>query len=232
MDALWGTSYEHYPPSKFLTTPFNNDWSSSIIASLDPVAIESVCLDIMQKEFTVEDPGADPPREVYVRFSAVDDYLHQAASSDWWPEGVTYDPDNTGSPIGSLGVHEHWNNTSDMEYSRDLETGSGIELVKSFHEQASSLIKRTVPGNINIYPNPCKGHTNIYIDLEKSARVSVEIYTSSGARLLVKYMGNLIAGAYEIPIITEGFTQGVYFCRLNVYYNSEINTITKKLVID
>jgi hypothetical protein len=29
--------------------------------------------------------------------------------------GITYDPDNTGSPIGSLGVHEHWNNTADME---------------------------------------------------------------------------------------------------------------------
>lgn len=232
MDALWGTSYEHYPPSKFVTAPFNNDWSSSIIASLDPVAIESVCLDIMQKEFQVEDPDADPPREVYVRFDAIDDYLHQAASSDWWPSGVTYDPDNTGSPIGSLGVHEHWNNTSDMEYSRNLETGSGIELIKSFHEQASSVITRTVPGDMQLYPNPCKGYTNVNIDLENGARVSVELYTSSGDRLLVKYMGNLTAGAHKIHLVTEGFMPGVYLCRMNVVSNSTINTFTRKLVID
>jgi hypothetical protein len=232
MDALWGTSYEHYPPTKFQTAPFNNDWSSSIIASLDPVAIESVCLDIMQKEFQVEDLDADPPREIYVQFSAVDDYLHQAASSDWWPAGITYDPDNTGSPIGSLGVHEHWNNTSDMEYTRNLETGSGIELVKSFHGEGSSILTRSVSDKIKLYPNPCKGLTYAYIELDEASRVWVEIYTSSGNRLLVKYMGRLNAGDHEIPLVTEGFNPGVYFCKLNVEVNSAINTTTRKLLVD
>jgi len=79
MDGLWGTSEEHLPPTKFQTAPFNNHWSSSILASFDPIAIESVCLDILQKEFQVEDPGADPPRYTFVHWGAIDDYLHQAA---------------------------------------------------------------------------------------------------------------------------------------------------------
>ena len=44
--------------------------------------------------------------------------------------GLFYDPNNTGTPIGSLGTHEHWNNAASMQYSRNLSpTGAGIELV-------------------------------------------------------------------------------------------------------
>ena len=128
-DFLWGTSYEHDPPVKFRSAPFHDDWSSSVLVSLDPVAVASVALDILQEEFRVEDLTTTPPRYTYVRFGGMDDYLHQAASSDWWPEGITYDPENDGTPIESLGVHEHWNNPSDRQYSRNLGTGDGIELV-------------------------------------------------------------------------------------------------------
>jgi len=31
--------------------------------------------------------------------------------------------------LGSLGVHEHWNNAADKKYSRNLGKGAGIELV-------------------------------------------------------------------------------------------------------
>ena len=34
-----------------------------------------------------------------------------------------------GVRLGSLGVHEHWNNPSDRKYSRNLGMGAGIELV-------------------------------------------------------------------------------------------------------
>jgi len=231
MDALWGTSEEHLPPAKFQTAPFNNDWSSSVIASFDPVAIESVCLDIMQKEFQVEDLTADPPRYTFVHWDAVDDYLHQAASSEWWPEGKIYDPDNTGSPMESLGAHEHWNNTDDMEYTHNLETGDGIELVKSFHEP-TSVRKNAVSYKIQLYPNPANGLTNIYFELDEASKVSVEVYTSSGNRLLIKYLGRLNAGVHEVPVDTDGFNPGVYFCKVYIDINSVINTTTKKLLVN
>lgn len=63
----------------------------------------------MQKEFTEENLTVNPPRLIYVQYDGVDDYLHQAASSDWWPEGFIYDPDNSRTPIQSLGTHERCN---------------------------------------------------------------------------------------------------------------------------
>jgi hypothetical protein len=43
-----------------------------------------------------------------------------------------YDPDHKGNVtrLQSLGVHEHWNNPVDKQYSRNLGTGKGIELIK------------------------------------------------------------------------------------------------------
>ena len=31
----------------------------------------------------------------------VDDYLHQAADAENWPEDIFYDPDNSGKPGGA-----------------------------------------------------------------------------------------------------------------------------------
>ncbi|MBN2105488.1 hypothetical protein JW835_15725, partial [bacterium] len=36
-----------------------------------------------------------------------------------------------GTRLSSLGVHEHWNNAADKQYSRNLGTGEGIELIHS-----------------------------------------------------------------------------------------------------
>jgi hypothetical protein len=44
-------------------------------------------------------------------------------------EGISYDPDNNGNPLPSLGVHEHWNNSADKQYTINLVNPSGIELV-------------------------------------------------------------------------------------------------------
>ncbi|MCB9247276.1 MAG: DUF362 domain-containing protein [Ignavibacteriales bacterium] len=135
MDALWGTHHELANPHKWQMAPFNNDWTSSVIASFDPVAIESVGYDFVRNEFTRE---RYPEGFVFyngdvletIQADGVCDYLRQAADSSNWPEGIQYDPENDGTLIGSLGTHEHWNNETDKEYSKNLGTGDGIELVK------------------------------------------------------------------------------------------------------
>ncbi|MFC1570040.1 DUF362 domain-containing protein, partial [bacterium] len=185
MDGLWATSYEHQKPQKFETAPFNNDWCSSLLFSLDPVAIESVCLEILQKEFKEEDQSANPVRWAYVQWEGIDDYLHQAASSDWWPEGITYDPDETGSPIPSLGVHEHWNNEEDMQYSRNLGSGEGIELVKLFQTTAVETHSEMVEKYdlSNAYPNPFNPQTNIRFELAENAFVMLDVFNIQGQRV-------------------------------------------------
>jgi len=59
----------------------------------------------------------------------VDNYLHEAAQAGNPPSGSVYDPGRAGSRLASLGVHEHWNNAVDKQYSRNLGKSEGIELV-------------------------------------------------------------------------------------------------------
>jgi hypothetical protein len=231
IDALWATSYEHQAPQKFQTAPFNNDWTSSIIASLDPVAIESVCLDILQKEFTVENLGVNPPRYLYCRFDGVDDYLHQAASSDYWPEGISYDPNNTGSPIGSLGVHEHWNNVNDMQYSRNLGTGEGIELLKTF-ETSSSIRRNTISDDLRVYPNPCSKSTNVSFNLDHPADICIEIISVKGEKMIIKEMGKMNSGLQKISVQLDNINPGIYFCVIKSVDNELVRNGTIKLVVN
>ena len=111
-------------PYKWNMAPFNGNWPSSIFASLDPVAIDSVCYDFLATEWpTVVDANG--------MAGGAEDYLHEAAQADNPPSGTFYDPGKTGSRLASLGVHEHWNNAIDKKYSRNLDpvNGIGIELV-------------------------------------------------------------------------------------------------------
>jgi len=107
-------------PRRWTSPPFNGDWTSSLLASQDPVAIDSVGFDFLCAEY--EDPS---------RKSGVDDFLHEAALADNPASGTFYDPDHAGNVkrLASLGVHEHWNNPKDKKYSRNLGKGKGIELV-------------------------------------------------------------------------------------------------------
>jgi len=97
---------------------FGNHWAASLFASQDPVAIDSVGLDFIRNE-----PNNDECR------GKPENYLHEAALAHEPPSRTVYDPDQDGKPVTSLGVHEHWNNATDRQYSRNLGKRQGIELV-------------------------------------------------------------------------------------------------------
>ncbi|MCU0289057.1 MAG: DUF362 domain-containing protein, partial [Acidobacteria bacterium] len=134
LDGLYSGYYWDAQPVKWKSSPFGSgntgDWPSSILASQDPVAIDSVGYDFLLAEWpdVVNYGGAQSLQ------GGAEDYLHEAAQADNPPSGTFYDPDKDGSALESLGVHEHWNNASDKLYSRNLGTGSnngnGIELFR------------------------------------------------------------------------------------------------------
>jgi hypothetical protein len=126
IDGLWSGYDAGSGVIQWNMPPFNGDWPSSLFVSQDPVAVDSVGYDFLYSESAIYgNSQLGFPSSVY----GADDYIGQAASSTEWPAGITYDPDGDGTPIGSLGTHEHWNNPVDKQYSRNLGTGDGIELV-------------------------------------------------------------------------------------------------------
>jgi len=132
VDGLFGGGTdETRGPVKYFMQPFNGNWSNSIFMSQDQIAIESVCYDFLRNEWDGSHKH-DPSNSVFEEVSnmrGIDDHLHQAADSRNWPDGIVYDPDNSGKPLTSLGVHEHWNNPIDKQYSGNLGKPNGITLV-------------------------------------------------------------------------------------------------------
>lgn len=104
--------------------PFDGGLAASLFLSQDPVALDSVGADFLTSEPVMArfNPGLKSN-------SGMENYLHEAALLPNPPSGVRYGaPDYT--PV-SLGVHEHWNNAEDKQYSRNLGKNEGIELVRS-----------------------------------------------------------------------------------------------------
>ena len=112
LDGLY--TAEHNEGNVLRWASFGDQWASSILMSQDPVALDSVGLDLLSSE----------PRATQVRGNA-DNYLHEAALAAKPPSGTAYSLD------AGLGVHEHWNNPTDKKYSRNLGRKEGIELVFS-----------------------------------------------------------------------------------------------------
>jgi hypothetical protein len=132
IDGLYpGGSSEGGPPVRYYMAPFNGNWASSIFISQDNIAIESVCYDFLRCEWngTYSHDPSNNFLENWPNINGVDDYLHQGADSANWPKGIIYDPDNSGKAIPSLGIHEHWNNPVNKQYSRNLGRSYGIELI-------------------------------------------------------------------------------------------------------
>ena len=110
--------------AKWQQTPFNNDYTSSIFVSQDPVAIDSVGAD-----FLINEPTVVNNNYALKNNPNVENYLHESGLIQKAPSGTIYYNGN-GEKVTNLGVHEHWNNAIDKQYSRNLGKNEGIELIK------------------------------------------------------------------------------------------------------
>ena len=134
----------------------------SLFISQDGVAIESVGLDFLRSESSQNNVTGN-----------VDNYLHEAALAFTPPSSTFYDPDQDNSPLKSLGVHEHWNNAEDKQYSRNLGIGEGIELVY-LHEVATKTPVHEQNQEIKVFPNPAS--QVVHIEFENHFRDNVKVF--------------------------------------------------------
>lgn len=207
-----GSESEVKPPRKWKMQPFNNDWTNSVFMSLDQVALESVCYDFLRTEFN----GINQP-EAYPNWVGVDDYLHQAADNTNWPDGLVYNPDGKGN-LKSLGVHEHWNDAVNKQYSRNLGQDKGIELKKISGKVVSATTMNNVASvNFNTYPNPFTDELTISFSLNQPAQIEIAIYNLQGT--MVKKLKNEFyqTGSHEVRwrAAESELSQGIYILSLS-----------------
>ncbi|MBN2013501.1 DUF362 domain-containing protein [candidate division KSB1 bacterium] len=208
--------------------PFNGKPASSLFMSQDFVAIESVLLDFLRSEGGV---AAGTP----------DNYLHEAAQAGNPPSGVVYDPENDGIPLESLGVHEHWDNSTDKQYSRNLGTGEGIELI-SIINNTTTAVERShsdlpdVFTFLENYPNPFNPSTTIRYALPASADIRLNIYNLKGEKVRTLINQHQSAGAFEISWNgrydnNDRAASGVYICRMEINTGGEIVSQSRQMTL-
>ena len=215
-------------PKYWSAPPFNGRPASSLFMSQDIVAIESVLLDFLRSEGVV--PAGTP-----------DNYLHEAAQADNPPSGTVYDPENDGIPLQSLGVHEHWNNSTDKQYSRNLGTGEGIELIQII-KNTPTVVERSngdIPDTFTLfanYPNPFNPSTTICYSLPASADIRLNIYNLKGEKVRTLINQHQSAGTFEISWNgcndnNVRVASGIYIYRMEINTGREIDSQSRQMLL-
>ena len=231
---------------KWRMPPFNNDYPSSIFMSQDDVALESVCFDFLWTEYDGTGGRTNRPH-----YDGVDDYLHQAADQENWPDGIVYAPNGDNKAIKSLGVHEHWNNANEKLYTRniykssDLPENYGIDLVSVPSNLVKHLNKdRTNTGiaaiasdcKLVLYPNPATDYVNIKYTIPSELKVKIEISNLSGRSVFVEPSSLQSAGTHlltwNIQSSTSEIRNGIYLCRIILADDHGETILNKKIVVN
>ncbi|RPI06640.1 MAG: T9SS C-terminal target domain-containing protein [Ignavibacteriae bacterium] len=187
--------------------------------SQDFVAIESVMLDFLRSAGVV--PAGTP-----------DNYLHEAAQANHPPSGTVYDPENDGIPLQSLGVHEHWNNSTDKQYSRNLGTGNGIELIQLINTTPTTVEHRgsDIPNTFSLftnYPNPFNPSTKIRYAIPQNSYITLKVFDLRGREIATLVNEKKAPGNYEVTFNAGNLTSGIYFYQLR----TENYIQTKKMIL-
>jgi len=183
-------------PHPWPVAPFNGGWTSSLFASQDPVAIESVLFDLFQLD-------TDPYQ--YPKIPGAQDYLLEAAQADNPPSGTFYDPNHAVATtrLSSLGVFEHWNNPIDRKYSRNLAAGNGIELV--FIDGATTRVRPLadapfVAGSSGYAMHAVPRTSLMELSIPKQGRVELLLFDSQGKVAGTALDGLMAAGTFRVDL--------------------------------
>jgi uncharacterized protein (DUF362 family) len=198
IDAVYGARNQSAEVMPFAS--FGNKWTSSIFVSQDPVAIDSVALDFVRNESKATDCTGQ----------GVDNYLHEAALANEPPSRSVYDPDGDGKRLESLGVHEHWNNPVDKQYSRNLGTGEGIELVVPALTSDNGPVQNLDKGTRYDYISQAVQDANEGDTIVAAPGVYRETVNFGGKNLFVQ-SENLYDPPVVAATIIDGQTQAVIF---------------------
>jgi uncharacterized protein (DUF362 family) len=206
--------------------PFNGDWASSLFVSQDPIAIDSVLLDFLRMEGNVA-------------AGTVDNYLHEGGLADAPPSAAFYDPENDGTRLASLGVHEHWNSQIQKKYSRNLGTGAGIELVAvdatittAIREERKAAAAAAPAVLLEpCFPNPFNSSTTFSYSLPETWEVELSVYTIGGQKIAALVSGVRQAGVHNLhwdgrSNAGEDLATGVYLAVLQAGDHVHTQTLT------
>ncbi len=244
VDAIWTGHNWNGVVYPWQMEPFNDDWMSSLLLSQDPVAIESVGFDFLFEEYRAH---GDLRKGDFPLYEATQDYIHQAADPANWPSGISYDPENDGTPIQSLGVHEHWNGVSDKQYTGNLGEPGGIHLVavplslvagsdNQFEKDTTSttsIEKLTDKIDLQVHPNPASDWISVSFKLDQPEEINIALYNLKGQKVTVLETMYCSVNQFNKSYNISGLDlpAGVYIYRINIGNANPLGQASGKIKI-
>ncbi len=95
----------------------------------------------------------------------------------------------------------------------------------SYHSLGIDITYQT-KNNFDLYPNPCIDQLNISYTISKSCMIRIDIFDQYGKQIANICQKNQHAGSHKEYINIQGYTPGIYFCRLMI--GDEV--LTKKII--
>lgn len=83
--------------------------------------------------------------------------------------------------------------------------------------------------DLNVFPNPTRGNTNIQIDLTETVDVNVIVRDLNGKTVINRNMGRMSAGNHDIPMSMGWLNSGVYI--ISVEMGDRVQTGDRKSVV-
>ena len=233
VDGIWAGKNWEGQVERWQMEPFNNDYPSSLFLSQDEVAVQAVSYDFLLEEYKNK-----PASEKYPYMDGADDFLYQAADPSYWPNGINYDPEGDGSVIGSLGVYEHWNNASDKQYTRNLGTGDGIELVSdtlgTTEIPPSGFNPLMLADELSLknYPNPATDQVFFEYTTTVPSHVLAEVYSLNGIKVAELKDEKVFSGSHQITWHVEDLPSGLYLFSIQIRTENGIAVASRKFEVE
>jgi hypothetical protein len=182
----------------------------------------------------LRNPNGTKGEQIYEGFYNVDYTFNQGYYDFAHPPIRTFDNFYQINPRHGM-IHEAtYRNTGPTDVGFGLTTED--EMMVFYYQfilgdliDSPSAIDKNNLGNLNIFPNPSNGITQIEIDLTKTSNVTIKIYDLHGKEIQNLNLGKQGEGKLITRINKDGIhlAKGIYFVQL--FVDKEINT--KKLII-
>jgi len=85
---------------------------------------------------------------------------------------------------------------------------------------------------LNSYPNPTSGYTNIYYTLPADGKVTLELHNAIGENIRTLADANMTAGKYSVKVDASSLPQGIYMATLKLRSNNADMVRTIKLIVN
>jgi hypothetical protein len=94
----------------------------------------------------------------------------------------------------------------------------------------SDINSQTLAGNeINLYPNPANASTKLYLELNNSYNVAIQLIDINGRLVNDVFNNKMSAGSYDIDINNiNSLSAGVYYVRVRLDNNETYLPLVKQ----